>query len=208
MTDEVKATKPPPAELAELRQEIAGLKKSEARYKRAMEALLKSEGYFKSITQNSSDLIIITNSAGKITYVNSSVEHILGYTLDELIGKSSFDYILPADIPRAADDYGEAIRTKDVIIPNAFRVRHKDGSEHVLEGVGTNLLDEPAVNGFVMNVHDITERVKAEEELHVYRKHLEDLVEQRTSELTTINSRLLVELTERQRLEKALRESD
>ncbi len=208
MTDEAKATRPPPAELAALRQEIAALKKSEAKYKRAMEALLKSEKYFRAITQNSWDLIIITNSAGKITYVNSSVDRILGYTPDEVIGKSGFDYVPPDDIQRALDDYSKAIRTKDVIIPNAFRIRHKDGSERVLEGVGRNLLDDPAVKGFVMNVHDITERVKAEEELHVYRKHLEDLVEKRTSELATINSRLLVELTERQRVEKALRESD
>ena len=208
MTDEAKATKPPPPELAALRQEITRLKKSEAKYQRAMEALLKSEKYFRAITQNSWDLIIIANSAGKITYVNSSVERILGYTPDELIGKSGFDYILPADILRALDDYGKAIRTKDVIIPNAFRVRHKDGSEHVLEGIGRNLLDDPAVHGFVMNVRDVTERVKVEEELHVYRKHLEDLVETRTAELATINSRLLVELTERQRVERALRESD
>ena len=55
MTDEAKTTKPPPTELAALRQEIAGLKKSEAKYKRAMEALLKSEKYFRAITQNSSD---------------------------------------------------------------------------------------------------------------------------------------------------------
>jgi PAS domain S-box-containing protein len=208
MADKAKATKPAPAELAALRQEIAGLKKSEAKYKRAMEALLKSEKYFRAITQNLSDLIIIANSAGKITYVNSSVENILGYKPEELIGRSGFDYILPADTPRAADDYGRAIVTKDVIIPNAFRVRHKDGSERVLEGVGRNLLDDPAVAGFVMNVHDITERTKAEEELHVYRKHLEDLVETRTSELATINSRLLVELAERRRVEKALRESE
>jgi len=208
MTDEAKSTKPPLAELAALRQEIVGLKKSEAKYKRAMEALLKSEKYFRAITQNSWDLIIITNSTGKITYVNSSVERFLGYTPEEVIGKSGFDYVPPDDIQRALDDYSKAIRTRDVIIPNAFRIRHKDGSERVLEGVGRNLLDDPAVNGFVMNVRDITERVKAEEELHVYRKHLEDLVETRTSELAAINSRLLAELAERQRVERALRESD
>jgi PAS domain-containing protein len=95
MADEAKSTTPPPAELAALHQEIAGLKKSAATYKRAMEALLKSEEYFRAITQNSSDLIIITDRAARITYVNSAVERILGYTPNEIIGKSCFDYILP-----------------------------------------------------------------------------------------------------------------
>ena len=56
MTDEAKATKPPPAELAALVRRLRGWKrKSEAKFKRAMEALLKSEKYFRAITQNSWD---------------------------------------------------------------------------------------------------------------------------------------------------------
>jgi hypothetical protein len=71
---------------------------------------------------------------------------------------------LPADLPRAIYDFGKAILTKEVVIPNAFRVKHKDGSERVLEGVGKNLLDNSAVAGFVMNVRDVSERKRIEEE--------------------------------------------
>ena len=208
MKDRAKATEQVPHELAVLHQNIEELKKSEAGYKQTVEALQKSEEYFMAITQNSSDIIIIVDKMGTITYVNPSIERFLGYKPEELIGKSGFDFIMLTDIPRAIYDFGRAVLTKNIIIPNAFRVRHKEGSEHVLEGVGNNLLDNPVVAGFVMNVRDITDRRKAEEELSKYRKHLEDLVEERTSELAKINSQLLIELAERQRVEEAIRKSE
>jgi PAS domain S-box-containing protein len=208
MKNDAKTTKRPPDELAALHKEINELKKAEARYKQTVEALQKSEEYFRAVTQNSSDIIIIVDKKGTITYVNPSIERLLGYKPEELIGKSGFDFIMLADIPRAIYDFGKAVLTRNIVIPNAFRVRHKDGSEHVLEGVGNNLLNNPIVAGFVMNVRDITDRRKAEEELSIHRKHLEDLVEERTSEVAEINSQLLIELSERKRVEEAIRKSE
>lgn len=180
--------------LAALKQQVADLK--------------KSEEFFRAITQNSSDIVIIVNAKAVITYVNSSIEKYLGYKPEEIIGKSGFDYITPADISRALLDFGKSLLTRDVKITNTFDVRHKDGSTRVLEGVGINLLHNPVVNGFVMNVRDITARRKAEEELDTYRKHLEELVEKRTAEIARVNALLLSELAERKELEKALKESE
>ncbi len=131
----------------------------------ADKALQKSEKYFKAITENSSDIILIVDKKGTITYASLSVERLLGYKQEELIGKSGLDLILPVDLPRAIYDFGKAILTKEIVIPNTFRVRHKDGSERILEGVGNNLLNNPSVSGFVMNVRDVTERRHAEEAL-------------------------------------------
>lgn len=168
----------------------------------------KSEAFFRAITQNSSDIVIVVNQRAEIIYVNSAVEQHLGYTPEELIGKSGYSYIIPADIPRAMLDFGKSLLTKEIKISNAFGIRHKDGSIRILEGIGMNLLHDETVQGFVMNAHDVTDRRKAETELDSYRRHLEELVEKRTAEISLINARLLNELSERKAVEKALKESE
>ncbi len=133
--------------------------------RKRMEGLLrKSQEYFKAITESASDVLFIVDERGTIKYTTPSVERILGYTPDELTGKSTLDLILPDDIPRAAEDFSQALLTKEVSIPNSFHVRHKDGTAVILEGVGKNLLDDKIIAGFVMNVRDVTARTHAEEE--------------------------------------------
>ncbi|MRR16839.1 MAG: PAS domain S-box protein [Deltaproteobacteria bacterium] len=185
----------PPGETTEaLRREIADLRKSEA--------------FFRTINQDSSDITIIVDSRAIITYVNPSIEKFLGYRPEELIGKSGFDYISPDDLPRALLEFGKSILTRETKIANAFKIRHKEGSIHVLEGVGVNLLYNPIVRGFVMNVRDITDRRKIEEELGTYRKHLEEMVAKRTAALSLTNAQLLEQLTEREEMQKALKASE
>jgi PAS domain S-box-containing protein len=51
-----------------------------------------------------SSIILIADKQGTITYASPSVEHILGYAPDELIGKRSLDLIVSDDKPRAIAD--------------------------------------------------------------------------------------------------------
>jgi len=141
------------------------------------EKLKKDEAFFKELTENSSDIIVVVNKTGTITYVSPSVERFLGYRPEELIGKSGFKYIHPADIPRALLDFGKSVLMKETAIPNSFRVLHKDSSVCTLEGFGKNLLQHPIIAGFVMNIHDISERKQAENSLLASKKVLQKLRE-------------------------------
>ena len=132
--------------------------------KKMEEALKKSEEYFKEITENSSDMVIITDKNGDIKYCSRSIERFAGYKPEELIDKSAFRFIHPDDVQRAVSDFGKAVLTKDAM-PNAFRIAHKDGSVRFFDGLGKNLLDNPAVAGFIMNIRDVTERKQMEEAL-------------------------------------------
>lgn len=170
--------------------------------------LQKSEEFFRVITQNLSDVIVVVNPKAVITYVNPSVEQCLGYKPEELIGKSGFDYIVRTDLPRALLDFGKAILTQDINIHNSFGVKHKDGSTRIMGGIGINLLHNPVVKGFVINAHDVTDQRLAEADLDSHQKHLEKQVEKRTTEVSRINARLSAELAERKEVEKALKESE
>ncbi len=183
-----------PEDIDALKQQVADLKNSKA--------------FFRAIMQNSSDMVIVVNEQASIIYANSVIEQFLGYKPEEIIGKNGFDFIGPSDLERAFQDFSQSMQTAGIRIPNTFSIRHKDGSIRITEGVGINLLNEPAVKGFVMNVRDITDRRKTEEELVEYRKRLEELVIKRTAEISCVNAQLINELAQRKNVEKALTESE
>jgi PAS domain S-box-containing protein len=143
--------------------------------RRTEKALRRSEKYFKEIIEKFSDIVIVVDKAGHIKSCSLSVERFTGYKPDEVIGKSIIRFIHKDDIKRAAHDFSKAIRADEhTIIPNAFRIVHKNGSEIYLDGLGRNLLNNPDIAGFVMNVRDITESKKMEEK---YRNILENIQE-------------------------------
>src|SRR3990172_1895051 len=119
--------------------------------------LLSKEEYFRSLIENSSDIVTIMDDKGTFLYTSPSVERILGYKTDDLIGKNTFDYIHPADIPRIFDVFTQLVQTPGIFPKEEFRFRHKDGSWHFIESIGYNLLNNPAVKGIIVNTRDITE---------------------------------------------------
>ncbi len=134
--------------------------------KSAEEALKKSEKYFKEITENSSDIIIISDEKGNIKYCSPSIERFAGYKPEEVIGRSGFDFIHPDEIKRAFDDFDMFLLENGTSISrNSFKVLHKDGSERYFYGMGKNLLNNPDIAGIVMNIRDITDQKLTEEAL-------------------------------------------
>ena len=158
--------------------------------KRIEETLRRSEEHFRALSENSSDVVIVVDKKGIITYVSPSIERVMGYKPEELIGESGFNFIALADLPRAVIDFGKAILINESIIPNAFRVRHKDGSERILEGVGRSLFDNPAIAGFVMNVRDVTERKRDGEALRESEAHYRLLAENVTDVIWVMDMNL------------------
>ena len=155
--------------------------------KRAEAALQESEKYFKEITENSSDIIIITDKSGKIQYCSRSIERFTGYKPEELIGRIGITLIHPDDVKRALSDYGKVILSMASATPNSFRIVRKDGAVRYFEGLGKNLLDNPAVEGFIMNIRDITERKQAEEKLDKEKQRFRILSDQSSDIILLIN---------------------
>ena len=129
---------------------------------RAVEALERREEHYRSLIENSMDLISILNLDGTIRYVSPSHERMLGYPLDELVGKNVLSFVHPDD--RAS--VKTALVNGNNGRPVECRIRHSDGSWRMLESFSRDLSHVAGVNGMVVNARDITERKHLEEQLH------------------------------------------
>ncbi len=127
--------------------------------------LRRSEERFRSLVQNSSDVISVLEGDGTRRYVSPSVRHVLGYEPEELVGKDAFDLVHPDDLPAARREIGKGYQEPGASPPFEVRLRHKDGSYRWLESVASNLLDDPGVGGVVVNSRDVTERRRVEQNL-------------------------------------------
>ncbi|MBA7521702.1 hypothetical protein ES705_13813 [subsurface metagenome] len=135
------------------------------KHRQAEQALKKTKEKFQALIENSSDIIQIIDSEGIIRYISPSVQRILGYKPEELIGKTSFDWIHSDDRPAVAEEFQKAFQKPDELRITVCRCKHKDGTWRFLEGTGINRLDLPGVNGFISNIRDVTESKRAEEKL-------------------------------------------
>src|SRR5271170_6627929 len=129
---------------------------------RALEALERREEHYRSLIENSMDLISILNLDGTIRYVSPSHERLLGYPLDELVGRNVLSFVHADDKSRVQT----ALMNGNNGRPVECRARHADGSWRVLESFSRDLSHIAGVNGMVVNARDITERKRLEEQLH------------------------------------------
>ncbi|MDQ3752738.1 MAG: EAL domain-containing protein [Actinomycetota bacterium] len=124
----------------------------------------QSEARFRSLVQNSSDVISIIESDVTIRYQSPSVEAIFGYGPEEMVGSTLADWFHPDDSARALALIAQTGR-QGAIATGEWRMRHRDGSWIHAETTSNDLLDDPNVRGVVLTTHDVTERKSLEGEL-------------------------------------------
>jgi diguanylate cyclase (GGDEF)-like protein/PAS domain S-box-containing protein len=133
--------------------------------------LEESERRFRALVQNATDLVIVFDRLGNIRYVSPSVERVLGFAPDELVGTNLARLVHEDDILDLTEAARHAVRSSGALPPTEARIRRRDGAWRYVEGVATNLLDDPGVNGIVVNARDITERKRFESRLVNQARH-------------------------------------
>jgi len=124
--------------------------------------LRESEQRFRALSENASDLVLVIDARGVITYVSPSVRRMGGYEPGELLGKSITAFIHPDDIPTALADLSALVHNPGTLHTTELRYRAKNGDSIILETVAKSAIDDPAINGIVINSRDITERRRAD----------------------------------------------
>lgn len=134
------------------------------------------EQRFSILLENGSEIIAMNNWEGIITYLSPSVKSILGTEPEERLGKHVFEVIHPDDIQPV-----KSILKKLMLEPGGtaraqWRHLHKDGRWIWMEGVATNLLDDPTVRAIVHNFRDISVQKEAELKIILEKELSESII--------------------------------
>ncbi|MCU1244986.1 MAG: Blue-light-activated protein, partial [Acidobacteria bacterium] len=132
---------------------------------RAFQAVRRSEEYFRSIIENTSDIIVIVGLNGKIRYESPSVERVLGCARDAHVGSHIIDLFHPEDAGRVAEFLVGQIADPKAIQSIELRALHQAGTWRSFEIVANNLAKIGHAPAIVMNARDITERKLLEAQL-------------------------------------------
>ncbi len=120
---------------------------------------------FRALVQSSSDVIVLLAPDLTIRYHTPSVERVLGYGENELVGRRLTELVAEDDAQRLGGFFADVCATVSAPMPRDLGLRRKDGTVVQLESVFNNLLDAPNVGGVVLTARDVTERRALEVQL-------------------------------------------
>lgn len=121
----------------------------------------RREQRFESLVRNSSDLIVVLDGDNRVTYISPAVREVLGYAPDRLLGQNALAGFHPEDVDQARHAL-ESLTPDATSELNLLRIMHSSGTWRWTEARAVNLIEDPTVNGIVVNCRDVTERVIAQ----------------------------------------------
>ncbi len=131
---------------------------------------------FRGVTERSSDIVILTDTTGKATYVSPSIKKIMGWDPAELIGKQSVDYIHPDHLNELRASILQITKEKlpiEITVP----FRKKNGDYSFIEFLGSPIIQGGSVAGMQVIGRDITERKQVEDARREVSQRLAEIIE-------------------------------
>jgi PAS domain S-box-containing protein len=159
---------------------VLGVSRDITDRKLADEQRLQREQQYRFISDNSLDIINRQTPDCICTYVSPAVTPVLGYTEEEVLGKSTLAMVHPDDLGRVRQDIMAIMQNGSDHVTSTFRFRHKDGRYLWFESTTKVIRDEKTgqVREFLSISRDITARKEAEDALRASEERYRCLLEQ------------------------------
>ncbi|MGH9187610.1 MAG: diguanylate cyclase domain-containing protein, partial [Acidimicrobiales bacterium] len=145
----------------------------------AEEQLRRSEERARALLQRASDMVLVVDRGGWITWASPSVTPALGYDADDLVGRNFAEVMAPDDrVAVTAMLAWDGPAPDPDESPLVVQLRHADGSLRTFALEASNLLDNPAVAGIVVTGTDVTERLDVQAATARVERHFRALVQE------------------------------
>jgi PAS domain S-box-containing protein len=170
-------------------------------------ALRESEEFNASLLNNAPNPIIVINPDTSIHYINPALEQITGFDSSELIGKKTpYPWWCEEEQRTIAKDFKQAMDDGEERFEELFL--KKNGEKFWVEITSRVVAMDGRFKYYLANWVDITDIKRAEEELRRHRDQLEEMVVERTAELTRSNEKLQQEIMEHERTADVLKKRE
>lgn len=146
-----------PYQYLSIRSDITEQKQMEEEIRKKNEKIQLSERRFRSLVQNSYDVIGILDEKGIIKYLSPSYSRLMAKKETEIMGKSATEFLCQAQIDGSKKFFKDVLNNPGRPLKTEVRFLGKDGNYVYCEAVLTNLLHDESVEGIVVNLKDITE---------------------------------------------------
>ncbi len=140
-------------------------------------ALESSENRYRTLVQNSTDVVQIMSASAKVLWVSPAVENVLGYTPTELVSEPTGALAGLEGREELVKSFLDVLRAPGTTSRCVSRAKHADGSWRWIDVVLVNHLDEPDIHGVVATYRDITERIEADQARRTSEERFRSLAE-------------------------------
>ncbi|QSE98203.1 PAS domain-containing sensor histidine kinase [Fulvivirga lutea] len=130
---------------------------------------------FRALMAKAHEGIVLYDVQGRITYATASSQNILGFEVEEVLGKSGVDFVHPDEVEISSRNLASVLSVPKSSITFRQRLLHKNKHYIWAETTLSNFLHDPDVGGVISNFRDITSQKLAEDELMESKTLLESI---------------------------------
>ena len=123
----------------------------------------RAEARFRALIENSADAVIVTGPDQIVRYASPATLGIFGVGPAEYVGQRAFQRVHPDDSATAVSLFRDLVRRPGATVHRELRVQHRNGTWRLVDVVGSNRLNDPAIEGMVAHLRDVTEQRRAED---------------------------------------------
>jgi len=125
-----------------------------------------NETRHKKMLSNTSDVLAIMDKNGIIQYKSPNITKIFGWLPEDLVGKDGWHTVHPDDMERVKKQFYNLLQKEGSETSAEYRYKCKDGSFTFIHLSAINLINDPDINGVLLNYHNISKRKELENKIN------------------------------------------